>query len=151
MLTEPEVEERFGNSDRTILTLSLIHYETSSLGTSSITNLVTGDGAREGAKTRGIQFCDAPRTKNEIQKHLEIKSDRYIRQGIIQPLLSNGSLARTIPEKTSSSKQKYIFTKSAVERAQIIMDNNPVMAMSSDDIGKRIPALCAGSVVRGSN
>ena len=86
----------------------------------SVTTPFTGEGdsegAGEGVQTKVIQFCAIPRTKNEIQEHLGIKSDRYIRQAIIQPLLSNGSLARTIPEKPSSPKQKYVSTKELIQR-----------------------------------
>ena len=111
-LEDPVVEERFGNPDRTTMTLPL----TSSQGTGLITTPFTGEGVSEGAKTKVLQFCEMPRTKNEIQEHLGIRSDRYIRQRVIQPLLSDGRLARTIPEKPSSPKQKYIATESEMER-----------------------------------
>ena len=85
------------------------------LKSNSYTNLgtseVDGEGAGEGvdnAAEKVVMFCKTPKTKNEIQEHLGIKSDRYARQEIIQPLLAAGRLARTIPEKPSSPKQKYI-------------------------------------------
>lgn len=114
--------------------------EDASWAVSPITNSVTGEGASEGAGEGVdklqivIRFCDIPRTKSEIQEYLGIKSDRYVRQGIIQPLLSDGRLARTIPEKPSSPKQKYISTKNEMEQAQTIMDNNPVLQLSPGDL-----------------
>ena len=91
------------------------------LNSSSSANLVTSEGAgevdSEGAgegaaevAEKVVLFCKTPKTKNEIQNYLGIKSDRYVRQEIIQPLHSAGKLVRTIPEKPSSPKQKYIAT-----------------------------------------
>lgn len=109
-LDAPIVEEMFGGGtpDRTILTLPLRSI--------LITNIVTSDEASdeagdEGKKKRIIDFCQEPRSKAEIQKHLNISSERYIRQKLIIPLLEEGRLARTIPEKPSSPKQKYIAIK----------------------------------------
>lgn len=109
-LDAPVVEEKFGGGepDRTILTLPL--------RSTLITNLVTGDEASDEAgdeakKKRIIEFCQEPRSKAEIQKHLNISSERYIRQKLMIPLLEEGRLARTIPEKPSSPKQKYIAIK----------------------------------------
>ena len=67
---------------------------------------VAGEGADKLKKV--LEFCAIPRTKAEIQEYLGIKSDRFIRQEIIQPLLETGRLVRTIPDKPSSPKQKYV-------------------------------------------
>jgi len=83
------------------------------LGTSSITNLGTGEGASEGAGEvadkieKLLQFCSEPKSKAEIQGFMGIKSDRYVRQKVIQPLVAEGKLVLTIPDKPSSPKQKY--------------------------------------------
>ncbi len=106
-LEVPVVEELFGGGtpDRTILTLPL--------KSSSVTDLVTSDEAGdevgdEAKKKKIIAFCRQPRSKAEIQKLLDISSERYIRQKLIIPLLNEGRLARTIPDKPSSPKQRYI-------------------------------------------
>ena len=78
-------EERFGNPDRTTLTLPLIQSETYSLGTSLVTSDEVGDEAN---KKKIIAFCDEPRSKAEIQKYFCIKSERYTRQRLIMSLLS---------------------------------------------------------------
>ena len=108
-LDAPIVEELFGDvtPDRTILTLPLVG--------NSVTGFVTGDedsdeAGDEDKKQLIIDFCQESRSKAEIQKYLNIRSERYIRQKLITPLLEEGSLSRTIPEKPSSPKQKYIAT-----------------------------------------
>ena len=91
-----------GEPDRTVLTLPL------NTTTSYTTSGEVNDEAYD-VFERVVEFCDIPRTKKEIQKCLEIKSERCIREKIITPLLENGRLKRTIPEKPSSPKQRYII------------------------------------------
>ena len=88
---EPSVEERFGAdvSDRTTLTLPLV----ASLGTSD----QAGDQVE-----RPPGFCSEPRSKGEIQRHLGISSERYVRQVLIRPLLDDGRLVQAIPDKPRS-------------------------------------------------
>ena len=106
-LDAPIVEEMFGggNPDRTVLTLPL------SFTTSSTTSGEVSGGVSDevhGTFERVIEFCDIPRTKKEIQEYLQIKSERYIREKIITPLIEKDQLKRTIPDKPNSPKQKYV-------------------------------------------
>ena len=113
-LDAPIVEEKFGGGtpDRTILTLPLGSTIGTSLGTGLGTNLGISDEANEETKKKLIiDFCQKPRSKAEIQQYLNISSESYVRQKILTPLLEEGLLARTIPEKPSSPKQKYIAIK----------------------------------------
>lgn len=55
-----------------------------------------------------LEFCSAPRTRQEMQNFFKIKSERYFREKIIRPLLELGKLKHTIPEKPNSRNQKYI-------------------------------------------
>ena len=48
------------------------------------------------------------RTRNEIQEFCGIKSRDYFREKILNPLLENGKLKRTLPDKPNSKNQKYI-------------------------------------------
>ena len=112
-LDDPIVEEKFGDGDpdRTILTLPL---------TSSALNLGTdiGTGGYDGDEDKGTKlllFCAVPRTKAEIQEHLGIKPERYVRQKLLSPLLNDGRLVRTIPDKPKSKNQKYVAAKIQVE------------------------------------
>ena len=81
-----------------------------------------------------IGFCEEPRSRAEIQEKLRIKSERYIREKLLAVLLKDGRLARTIPDKPRSIKQKYISTKTEMERAQAILNNNPVIQLSPGDL-----------------
>ena len=58
-----------------------------------------------------IDFCQTPRSREEIQNHIEIKDREYFRRYILQPLLKQEILKATIPDKPSSSKQKYYSIK----------------------------------------
>ena len=40
----------------------------------------------------------------------------------------------TLPDKPQSKNQKYISTKSDLERTQAILDNNPVLQLSPGDL-----------------
>jgi ATP-dependent DNA helicase RecG len=55
-----------------------------------------------------INFCDVPRTREEMQKHTGITHREYFRKNILKPLLESGKLKMTIPDKPSSKNQKYI-------------------------------------------
>ena len=101
------------------------------LGTNSTTS---GDDGGEDKTKMVLIFCEEPRSKAEIQEQLSIKSERYVREKLLTPLLKSGQLRRTIPEKPNSKNQKYISTKNDFERAQAIMDNNPVLQVSPGDL-----------------
>ena len=54
-----------------------------------------------------LDYCKTPRTRKEIADFLGIKTVFYVMQRYIQPLLDNGKLAMTIPDRPSSKKQKF--------------------------------------------
>ena len=113
-LDEPVVDELFGggNPDRTILTLPLASSKNlgTNLGTSLGTDLGTAETESE-TKSQLLEFCSEPRSKAEIQEQLGIKSERYVRQILINSLLESGELIRTIPDKPNSPKQRYVRKK----------------------------------------
>ncbi len=101
---------------RTILTLPLASSKNlgtnlgTSLGTSLGTDLGTAETESE-TKSQLLEFCSEPRSKAEIQEQLGIKSERYVRQILINSLLESGELIRTILDKTNSPKQRYVRKK----------------------------------------
>ena len=54
-----------------------------------------------------VQYCTAPRTREEITEFTE-KSRYYTMSAIVQPLLEQGRLRMTMPDKPKSPKQKFI-------------------------------------------
>lgn len=54
-----------------------------------------------------LAFCRTPRTRQEIAQYLGVKTTFYAMQHYVQPLLSDGKLAMSIPEKPKSRNQKY--------------------------------------------
>ena len=58
-----------------------------------------------------LQFSSVPRTREELQQFCNIKSREYFRKNILSPLVANGLLLRTIPDKPNSKNQKYISSQ----------------------------------------
>ena len=56
---------------------------------------------------RILEFCQTPRNREEIQEYLGLKDREHFRLEILQPLLEQGLLQPTIPDKLTSPKQKY--------------------------------------------
>lgn len=62
------------------------------------------------AETKKIlEFCKIPRSRQEIQEYLGLKSSSYIREKVLNPLIKGGLLELTVPDKPTSPKQKYYF------------------------------------------
>lgn len=57
-----------------------------------------------------LEFCSTPRSRQEIADYVGVKTVFYAVKHYIEPLLQNGKLALTIPEKPKSRKQRYIAT-----------------------------------------
>ena len=58
-----------------------------------------------------LSFCDKPRSISEIVEHLGLKDRKGVRLRGLYPLVDQGRLAMTIPEKPSSRFQKYVTIK----------------------------------------
>ena len=54
-----------------------------------------------------LEFCKTPRTRKEIAEHLGLASVSYAMQTYIAPLLDDGRIAMSNPDKPRSTKQKY--------------------------------------------
>lgn len=54
-----------------------------------------------------LNFCIEPRSLAEIQVYLGFKSTSYVRQNFVKPLIQQGALLLTIPNKPGSKYQKY--------------------------------------------
>ena len=60
-----------------------------------------------------LQFCTTPQKRADILEHINLKNERksYIRH--ILPLIDNGWITMTIPDKPRSTKQRYVLTEMA--------------------------------------
>lgn len=54
-----------------------------------------------------LEFCKTPRSREEMQRFLNLSHRGYFRRTIINPLVKGGLLKLTIPDKPTSPKQKY--------------------------------------------
>ena len=64
----------------------------------------------EDLNTRLLAFCRTPRSRQEIADFLNIKTVFYAMKKYVQPLINDGRLGMTIPDKPQSRSQKY-YTK----------------------------------------
>lgn len=55
------------------------------------------------------EYLKEPRSRAELQKFCEIKSRDYFRNKILMPLIDSKKIKLTIPNKPTSSKQKYVW------------------------------------------
>lgn len=53
------------------------------------------------------EFCSTPRTREELVSFVG-KSKNYVMSHIVNPLVENGTLKLTLPDKPKSTKQKYV-------------------------------------------
>jgi len=58
-----------------------------------------------------LEFCQVPRTREEMQHLLGLKDREYFRSEILNPLLERGWLQVTLPDKLTSPLQKYYTVK----------------------------------------
>jgi len=62
-----------------------------------------------------LHLCKAPKTRDEMQTFVKIKDREHFRKEVLNPLLDDGLLELTIPDKPNSPKQKYLITKKGLE------------------------------------
>ena len=58
-------------------------------------------------ESKVISFCSSPKTRAELSALLHVSSISYMMEKYINPLLENGKLKMTIPDKPKSRNQKY--------------------------------------------
>ena len=55
-----------------------------------------------------LKLCETPRSITEIMEEFNYKSKKTLKRNYIKPLLEQGKLKMTIPDKPTSRNQKYI-------------------------------------------
>lgn len=63
---------------------------------------------QDDVRRKVVQFCSDPKTTSEIMELLGLKSRPSFKKRILDPMLENGLLKMTIPEKPTSRNQKYV-------------------------------------------
>ena len=58
-----------------------------------------------------LEFCSIPRSREEMQTFVRLADREHFRRTILQPLLEQGLLAPTIPDKPNSPKQRNVTVK----------------------------------------
>ena len=63
---------------------------------------------KPGLTERLLLFCRTPRTKRGMMAFCDLSSEAWFRKKVLYPLLADGLLSRTIPDKPLSPEQKYV-------------------------------------------
>jgi len=71
------------------------------------TQVTMQDNTQDGRTVAILNYCEIPRSRDEIQIHIGITNREYFRKSILKPLLESKQLRMTIPEKPNSRNQKY--------------------------------------------
>lgn len=58
-----------------------------------------------------LEFCRESKRRDEIQTHLGLKDRKYLRTVTLVPLVKQGLLTMTIPDKPRSPQQRYMITE----------------------------------------
>ena len=78
-------------------------------GANQVTGQVTGQVADDDNRIASLaNFCALTRTRKEMQEFIGITSRDHFKKTFLIPMLDEGWLRMTIPDKPNSSKQKYI-------------------------------------------
>ena len=62
-------------------------------------------------KDRILKFCEIPRSREDIAQHFNAKSVAYFTARYIIPLVEDGTLKLTIPDKPKSKNQRFVASK----------------------------------------
>lgn len=65
---------------------------------------------------RILSYCESPRNREEIQRHIGLNNRDHFRKEVLLPLLRQGLLVATVPDKPNSPKQQYRTAPAFVSR-----------------------------------
>jgi hypothetical protein len=78
-------------------------------GTSSASSTPRLQGSIPNDRVRSLlTFCQNPRYRSEMQAQIGINNRDYFRKEILNPLIAQGLLRPTLPDKPNSPKQQYL-------------------------------------------
>ena len=86
----------------------------------------THDATHDATHDKILAFCIEPHSKLEIAEHCGYKNTKNFTQKYLRPLLNNGTLKMTLPDKPKSKHQKYITVRSEETEKQGIGSHLPL-------------------------
>jgi ATP-dependent DNA helicase RecG len=82
------------------------------LTTQATAQATAQDTAQDDEEIRKLlEFCNTPRTRNEMQEFMKLNHREHFRKNILNPLIKGGLIKRTLPDKPTSKNQKYYSNK----------------------------------------
>jgi len=59
-----------------------------------------------------LEFCRVPRTREEVAVHLGLRSVHYVVRTVLRPLIDQGRLKMTLPDRPGSRNQRFVSVDS---------------------------------------
>ena len=117
-------EPQFVEGDVFRITIPLTDVATATVGptsttvgtqvTTQVSPQVTTQVKLESEKLSALlEYCSTARSRKEMQDFCGIKTTEYFRKNIIKPMLEEGLILQTIPDKPNSRNQKYVRASKA--------------------------------------
>lgn len=108
-MPEPEFSDRHGSFTVRFRLCSYVNAEhlTAKHNPMDVTNLIQVSAAEHAL----LEFCDTPRTRQEIADFLKIKTVTHAIKHHVMPLAERGLITLKYPDKPRSPKQEYTATK----------------------------------------
>ncbi len=69
------------------------------------------DNAQGHVQAKILAYCQIPRSRSDIAEHCGYKSVRYLTTTYLRPMIGEGLLSMTIPDKPNHRNQKYVAAK----------------------------------------
>jgi len=110
-------EPVFRENSLFITEIPLMEVATLKVGPKKSEIRVGQDGGQDGGQDVAIKkrmllsFCEIPRSRSEMQLHIEISSRGAFRRIYLEPMIRDNCLMMTIPEKPNSKYQRYLTIK----------------------------------------
>ena len=104
----------FEEGDVFRITIPLSEVATATVGptfpTQDATQVTTQDATQDIVEKLAalINFCSEPRSKKEMMTYLGLVNTNHFRKAYLVPLLKEGKIKMTLPDKPNSRNQKYI-------------------------------------------
>ena len=95
-----------GDVFRTIIPLDAV--SVGKVGPSHTLTVIPQDNQQTSLSEKILLYCHTPHSKKEIAAYCGYKDVKNFASRYLKPLLDNGSLKMTLPDKPSSKNQKYV-------------------------------------------